>query len=290
MIVVAGATGSLGGRIVRGLRERGDAVRALVRTSSQHEPLRRAGAEVVLGDLKEPASLELACRGADVVITTASASRRGDDSIENVDLRGNENLVRAAQVAGVRHFIFVSTLGAAADSPVPVFRAKGMTEQRLQESGLVWTILQPNAFMDVWFPMLIERPAFSGEPVTLVGESRCRHAFVAEQDVTRFAIAATQNPAARNATIVIGGPEALTFRDVVRSYEAAAGRSFPIRSVAPGKPIPGVPEPVWGIAAALESYDSVIPMGETAERYGVRLTTAQEFARARFAAAPLQSA
>jgi NADH dehydrogenase len=140
--------------------------------------------------------------------------------------------------------------------------------------------------MDVWFGMLIERPLFSGEPVTLVGESRRRHSFVAEQDVTAFAVAAIDNPAARNAVIVIGGPEALTLREVVDRYGEAQGRTVEVRSVAPGEPIPGAPPAVSGLAAALESFDSPIPMAETAATYGVSLTTARDFVRSRFTAAP----
>ena len=52
-----------------------------------------------------------------------------------------------------------------------------------------------------------------------------------------------------------------------------------MRSVAPGEPIPGVPEPVWGIAAALESFDTMIPMDDLARTFGVRLTSASELAR-----------
>jgi NADH dehydrogenase len=129
--------------------------------------------------------------------------------------------------------------------------------------------------------MLVEAPVLAGLPVTLVGGSLRRHAFVAERDVAAFAVAAVRSPAARNATVVIGGPEALTFRDVVRAYGDAAGREFPIRSVAPGDPIPGVPDAVWAIAAFLETADSVIPMDDTARVFGVRLTSALEFARSR---------
>ena len=85
--------------------------------------------------------------------------------------------------------------------------------------------------MDMWFGMLIETPLFSGQPVTLVGESRRRHAFVAEEDVAAFAVAAIDHPAARNATIAIGGPDALTLRDAVRAYETAGAPARPIRSV-----------------------------------------------------------
>jgi uncharacterized protein YbjT (DUF2867 family) len=284
MILVAGATGSVGGRIVHGLLGRGESVRALARQSSNHAPLTEAGATVALGDLTDPASLADACAGVDTVITTASVSKTGTDAIENVDLQGTSRLVDAARQAGARHFIFVSTVGASPESLHPLFRAKGLVEQRLRESGLEFTILQLSVFMDVWFPVLIERPAFSGRPVTLVGQSTRRHAFIAEQDVAAFAVAATSVPAARNATLAIGGPDAVTFRDVVRAYEEASGRAIAIRSVPPGEPIPGVPEAVSGIAAALESFDTVIPMEEMARQYGVTQTSVLDFARARVAA------
>jgi uncharacterized protein YbjT (DUF2867 family) len=286
MVLVAGATGTLGRRIVRGLIDRGDPVRALARPSSEHAGLARLGAEVAFGDLTEPATLEAACRGVAAVISTASVSKTGTDTLERVDLQGNLNLIAAARAAGVRHFVFVSTRSAAADSPSPLFRAKAGVEEALRESGLAYTILQPGGFMDVWFPMFIEAPALSGRPVTLVGESRRRHAFVAERDVAAFAIASLSHPAARNATIVIGGPEAVTFKDVVREYEAAAGRTFPLRTVAPGEAIPGIPEPVSRIAAALESFDSLIPMEETSRRYGVALTSVRDFVRSRLDASP----
>jgi NADH dehydrogenase len=284
MLLVVGATGSLGTRITSGLLASGRQVRILVRPGSEHGALATAGAEPAVGNLRDPSSLERACRGAETVITTASASRRGDDSIENVDLQGNLNLVDAAKRAGVRHMILTSTLGASDSSPLPLFRAKAAAETRLKGSGMTWTVLQPNAFMDVWFGMLIEMPLVSGQPVTLVGESRRRHSFVAEQDVAAFALAAVDHDAARNATIVIGGPEALTLREAVRAYEAAGAPERPIRSVAPGEPIPGLPEPIWALAAGLESFDSPIPMDETSRTYGVTLMTVAAFAQSRMAA------
>ena len=283
MILVVGATGSLGGKIVQRLLENGESVRALVRPASDPTLLERAGARVVRGDLEDPASLDRACAGTRAIVTTASVSRRGEGRVESVDLQGNLDLVAAAERAGVGHFVFVSTLGASPDSPVPVFRAKGIVEERLRGSAMTHTILRANAFMDVWFPMMVEGPALSGQPVTLVGESRRRHAFIAERDVAAFAVAALANPAARNATLVLGGPEAVGFPEVVRVYAAAAGRPIETRNVAPGDPIPGLPEPVWGIAAALETFDSPVPMAETAGRYGVALTSAREFAEARLA-------
>lgn len=281
MDLVVGATGSLGGRIAHALLGLERDVRALVRDPAKAGPLEAAGAQVVVGNVKDPASLDAACSGVDVVVSTATMSKRGDDSPENVDMRGTQNLIDAARRAGVHKFVFVSTLNASPDSPIPVFRAKGAAEEHLRQSGMDYTIIQANAFMDVWFPMLIEMPVSSGHPVTLVGESRRRHAFVAEQDVAAFAVAAAVgNPAARNTTLAIGGPEAVTLREVVRAYEEAAGRSIPVRSVAPGEPIPGLPEQVWGFAAALESFDSPVPMEEACRQYGVSLSNIRDFTRA----------
>jgi len=278
MILVAGATGSLGGRIVRDLVESGDKVRVLVRAGSDYSHLAQLGVDICLGDLRDPESLVPACNGVRAIISTASATNRSDDTPENVDGRGNQNLIEAARHAGVSQFILISTNGASLESPVPAFRAKAAAENSLRSSGIAFTILQSNAFMDVWFGMLIEAPVSAGQPVTLVGESRRRHSFVAERDVAAFAASATRVSEARNRTLEIGGPAAVTLREVVQAYEQAIGRSIKVRSVAPGDPIPGLPEPVWAMAAALESFDSPMPMAELARAFNVPQTSVQQFA------------
>lgn len=283
MILVVGATGSLGGRIARDLLTQGHSVRAFVRAAADARALRSAGADIASGDLTDAASIARACDGIHTVITTASASNRPHDSVDDVDLHGNLRLIDSAREAGVHHVIFASTLAASEESPVPVFRAKAAAERRLRESGMTFTILHANGYMDVWFPMLIEAAVMQNRPVTLVGESRRRHSFIAERDVAAFAVAALKHAHARNATIVLGGPEAVSFRDVVAAYETALGRTIQVMSVAPGEPIPGLPEPVWGIAAALETYDSPVPMHDTARTFDIELTSALDFARSRAA-------
>ena len=281
MHLVAGATGSLGGKIVRELLARGRPVRALIRDPAQRAGLEALGATTVLGNLRQPATLAAACEGVDVVISTASATRREDDTPENVDGAGTINLIDAARAAKARQFILVSTIGASADSPVPVFRAKAAAEAHLRASGLGYTILHANAFMDIWFGMLIEMPIAQGMPVTLVGEAKRRHSVIAERDVVAFAVEASGNPAAMNTALPIGGPEPITFRQAAEAYGQALGRPLSIRSVAPGEPITGLPPIVWGIAAGLESFDSPMPMDDLVRRFGVTLTSVADFARTR---------
>lgn len=284
MFLVSGSTGSLGRQIVDEFLTRGLPVRALVRDPSQRQAFEAAGAEAAVGNLKDPDSLDRACRGVDVVLSTASATRREDDTVENVDMRGTQNLADAARRAGARRFVFVSTNGASAESPVPVFRAKAAAEAHIMAGGLEYAILQPEAFMDIWFGMLIEMPMAQGIPVTLVGESRRRHSFIAQRDVAAFAAAAALSPGTLRETVTLGGPDAITFREATEAYAEAAGRPLAIRSVAPGEPIPGLPPVVWGIAAGLESYGSDVPMEATARRFGVRPTGYRDFIRGRVTA------
>jgi uncharacterized protein YbjT (DUF2867 family) len=278
MILIVGATGRLGGLIADRLLAQGRPVRALVRGGSDHRHLAEAGADLVLGDLKDRASLDRAVQGADVVITTAnSAMRGGEDTVDTVEIEGNRNLIDAAKAAGVSQFIFVSGLGASEDSPSPFLRGKALAERYLRESGVPFTILTANIFMEVWIPAIVATPVRAGQPVTLVGEGRRRHTFVSMRDVAAFAIAAIGNPQAIGQQILIGGPLAISWRDIIDSAGRAIGREIPIRYVAPGDPIPGLPREVSDIAASFETFDSPIEMSETAARFGVSLTTIEEF-------------
>ena len=292
MILVVGATGVVGGMISRGLLEEGKDVRVLVRRDSPSsqlvhqglatspESLIEAGAQPVHEDLRDRASLDAALKDIDTVISTAnSAMRGGEDNPESVDLEGNQNLIEAARDAGVEHFVFVSLLGADPDHPVPFMRGKGQSESALRESGMVYTILAPTAFMEFWPAMVVGMPALQGRPVVLVGEGRRRHSFVSNRDVAAFVLAALENPAARNEHLAIGGPEPLTWLDVVATYGRVLDRSIPVEFVAMGEPVPGLPDPMPEMMAGMETYDTALEMEETSRTFGVPLTTLETFVR-----------
>jgi uncharacterized protein YbjT (DUF2867 family) len=287
MVLVIGATGQLGGLITRRLLERNADVRILVRPHSAYQPLVDAGAQPVVGDLKDRASLDVAMRGADVLITTANAiGRGGADTLESVDLSGNRDLIDAAQAAGVQQFIFTSALGATPDSPVPFLQAKGQTEAHLRASGIPFTILAPNLFMEVWIGGIVGLPLAEGHPVTLVGEGRRKHSFVSVEDVAAFAAAAVGHPAARNQYLPIGGPEPVSWREIVATCEQVLDRTIPVETVAPGELLPGLPPIMSSLMAAMEMYDSPLEMAETARTFGVTLTSVEDYVRRTFAAVP----
>jgi uncharacterized protein YbjT (DUF2867 family) len=280
MILVVGATGNLGGAVTRMLLAQGQPICILARSQSNYQPLVDAGAQVALGDLKQRDSLAAACQGVDTVITTAnSAARGGEDNPQTVDLEGNRHLIDAALAAGVKQFIFVSLTLADPNSPVPFFQAKGQTEDYLRASGLPYTIIAPNAYMELWTSTVVGMPALMGQPVTIVGGGRRKHSFISASDVAAFILAAIGNPAAIDQKLLLGGPEPLSFRDAVAIYERVLGHQIQVRSVAPGEPVPGLPEMMSQLLAGFDTYDSPIDMTQTARTFGIRLTPLEEVAR-----------
>ena len=195
-----------------------------------------------------------------------------------MDLAGNRSLVAAAAEAGVRHFIFTSALGAAPDSPNPFMAAKGATEATLMSAGMAWTILAPNAFMDVWLAAVVAGPALAGGEVVYVGSGARRHSFVHSRDVAAFALAAIENPAAVNRYLPIGGPKPVSIRDAVDVFERVLGRSIPQRSVAPGASVPGLPPLMAEMLATQDTFDSPMETAGIAEEFGVHLTSVEEWA------------
>lgn len=253
-------------------------VRMLVRPQSQ--ALADPRAESVLGDLKDRASLDQACQGIETVITTANSGfRGGDDTPETVDLQGNRNLIDAAKAAGVKQFLFMSTIVADANSPVPIAQAKAKTEAYLQASGMPYTIIAPNAFMEMSLVGFVGVPAMQGQTVTIVGEGRHQHSFISMRDVTTFTLAAVGNPAVINQKLFLGGPHALSFQDAVTIYEGMLGRTIAVNHITPGEPVPGMPDIVGPILASFDMYESVMDTSELAKTLGVQLTPFAEIAR-----------
>ena len=234
MILVIGATGLLGGEICRHLRQAGKPVRALTRATADPlkvQQLKRSGATLVQGDLKDRASLDAACRGVATVITTASTtfSRQAGDSIQTVDLEGQVRLVDAAKAAGISRFVYVS-YSHQINVDCPLTTAKRTVEAHLQRSGMTYTVLAPSVFMEVWLS-----PALGFDPANaqarIYGSGRNPISWISLGDVARFAVLSVDQPSRRNATIELGGPAALSPLEVVRIFEQVGGREFRVEHV-----------------------------------------------------------
>ena len=234
MNLVIGATGALGGEICRRLAEEGRPLRALVRSSAdveRLEVLRALGAELVEGDLKDRASLELACRGATRIVSTATAigPRQEGDTLDRVDLRGQLDLVDAARAEGVERFVLVSISGSVrADSPF--LSGKRAVEAALRMGGVPHSILRPTFFMESWLSPAVGFDIRGGR-ARIYGAGMRPITWISERDVAHFATAALGSSTGKSEILELGGPEALAPLEVVRICEQESGRRFEVEHV-----------------------------------------------------------
>lgn len=290
MILVVGATGSLGGRIARGLLEQGKTVRVLLRhnpisaamaeqgLANTPQSLIDAGAEPVWGDLKDRASLDAAVAGVDAVITTANAVKRGgDDSLAAVDLQGTLNLIAAAQQAGVKRFLYTSVQGASPEHPVPLYQFKAAGERALMESSMTYTIVQPSVFMEIWIGMIVGIPLMARQTITLIGQGDHAHNFISEQDVADYMLAMIDHPLAYDQAVILGGPASYTWTEIVQRVSERMGTELPLKYAPMGSTIAYLPAEASGMATAFETYEDYLDINDVSMTYGVRPTTLDEF-------------
>lgn len=229
-ILVVGATGLLGSEICRLLRGSEHHVRGLVRPGSPREDLIRSfGAEIVPGDLRDVRSLERACRGAATVITTATAIRPrlpGDD-LKSVDRDGQRALVDAARRSGVRRFLYVS-VSPNLPRATPLVRYKREVESAVRGSGMAWVIVQPSAFMEVWFDPRAGFDVTAGK-AALVGSGEAPVSYISVRDVAKAVVGAVrEDSGVTRAHLPLGGPDAISTLDIVRMFEEETGRRFSV--------------------------------------------------------------
>ena len=290
LILVAGSTGLLGSEICRQLCAEGRSVRGLVRETSDPAKVSRLqsfGVETVQGDVRDRASLDRACEGVTHVITTVSAMPfsyvAGVNDLQTTDVEGTTNLIEAAKAGNVSQFVFTSLSGAfTIDSPLQ--RANREVERRLKESGLTYTILQPSFFMEVWLSPAVGFDAANAK-AAIYGKGQNLISWIAVQDVAQFAVASLDHPAAKNAALELGGPEAINPMDVIRIFEKVGGRTFELQFV-PEEALEAqqaaATDPMQqSFSAAMRAYAAgeCIEMSGTLQTFPKQLSTVEEYAR-----------
>jgi uncharacterized protein YbjT (DUF2867 family) len=229
-LLLCGGTGALGGAIARHLEAHAVRFRALVRPRTDAGAIDGIAAEIVRGDVRDPASLAAALAGVTTVVSTVNAIGRlldgaRDLSIRDVDDRGNANLIAAAEAAGVERFVFVSMLLEHA-AHTPFTDAKAATEGRLRASPMREVIVRPDAFQEVW---LGRAGGFdlAGGKVRIFGKGRARRRHVAIDDVAEAVVRLTLSDDPPR-TVDLAGPEPMSAVEAAAAYERALGR--PLRT------------------------------------------------------------
>ena len=288
MILVVGSTGNLGSEIVRQLRGQDQAVRAMVRKTTNPQKvatLKSLGATIVEGDLTERASLSAACRGVDTVITTATTtgSQTPGDSIPKVDQLGQLQLVEAAMETGVRRYIYMS-YSRNINVDCPLTTAKRTVEERVIGSGMSYTILRPSYFMEVWLSPAVGFD-YPNSQARIYGSGQNPISWISYADVARFTVMAVNQPAARNAILELGGPDKLSPNDVVKIFEQTCGKAFQINYV-PVEALEGqksatddpLQQSFMGLMLQAMLLGDPIEMQGTLRSFPVKLTSVREYA------------
>ncbi|MBV7339329.1 SDR family oxidoreductase [Chloroflexi bacterium TSY] len=234
MNLVIGATGQLGGEIVRLMRAMDMPVRAMVRETSdlaKVDQLRQLGVDLVYGDLKDRLSLDASCEGIKTVISTATAmrTRQAGDSIWSVDRDGHLKLIDAAKGANVKHMTYIS-LQTHPETECPLTIAKHAIDYRLQTSGLGYTIIRPGYFMESWLNPTTSSKGDNGW-LRIYGDGTRPISWVSYKDLPRLIVATLDNPDVHKAILPIAAPEVVSPREIVRMFEGASGEHCEIEQV-----------------------------------------------------------
>jgi uncharacterized protein YbjT (DUF2867 family) len=240
VLLLTGATGTIGMPLLRRLTDAGIPVRCLVR-----DPRRLGGqrvrVQIALGDLADPFSFRHALRGVQTVVHLGATIRdQPAGSIEEIDGVASWRLVRAAELAGVERFLFFSTLSASPRSRARLMRAKALAERALLESTLPSTVFAPSMVYSPGDPFITLLERMSLLPaMPILGDGRAAFQPIWAEDVADCVLAALPGgPMAEQAVgarYELAGPETLTYAEIV---------SRVLRSVRRRRPTLRLPEPV----------------------------------------------
>ncbi|MGB0093942.1 MAG: NAD(P)H-binding protein [Solirubrobacteraceae bacterium] len=247
MIVIAGGTGRLGGLLTKRLADQGCDVRVVTRDPERADHLRDVPVQIVTADVRDRAGIRAALEGATTTVSAVHGfSGPGRVSPQSVDRDGNANLIDAAAELGI-DMILMSVVGAAADHPMDLFRAKHAAEQHLIASGAPWTIVRATAFIELWAEIMSKPIVFGrgGNPIN----------FVSVGDVAAAVERAVVDASLRGQIVEIGGPRNLTFNQLAALLQQTRGTSGKVRHIS--RPILRVAAPFSRQARAAIAMDAI---------------------------------
>ena len=222
MILVAGGTGRLGSLVVARLVDRGLEVRVLTREAKRADHL-PAGPQIAIGDVRDRASIDRAMEGVTVVVSAVQGfAGPGHVTPAAIDRDGNANLVDAAAAVGAA-VVLMSVVGASAESPMELFRAKHDAEEHVRAAGIAWTIVRATAFVELW-AQIMTKPIVFGRGNNPIN-------FVSVDDVAAVVERAVIDDSLRGQTLEVGGPENLTFNELADLLQDVRGGERKVRHV-----------------------------------------------------------
>lgn len=230
-VLVAGATGYLGGHVTREFKRRGFFVRALARSPGKAKGIEDAADEIVVGEVTKPETVRGICEGMDVVFSSIGITKQRDNlTFRDVDYQGNRNLLESARTAGVRKFIYTSVFRGPSLLHLDIVKAHEDFVSVLKASGMEYTVVRPNGFFSDMGEYL--RMAERGR-VFLVGEGDNRINPIHGADLAEVCVDAVGQEVSE---IDVGGPDVMTHREIARLAFRSLGKKERVSSL-----------PIWGM-------------------------------------------
>jgi uncharacterized protein YbjT (DUF2867 family) len=246
MILVTGATGNNGTEIVKRLTARNVQVRAMVRDRNRASKIAIPNVELVEGDFDRPQTLLGALAGVErAFLLTNSTERAQAQQLAFVD---------AARQSGVKHIVKLSQFAADAHSPVRFLRYHAAVEAAIQASGMAYTFLRPNLFMQ---GLLNFRRAIADQNAFYVAAGDAKVSVVDVRDIAEVAVAALTEAGHERKIYDLTGPQALTHTEMADRLSAAINRRITFVDVSPEamrETLLSVGFPVWQADGLLEDY------------------------------------
>ncbi len=213
MILLTGATGTIGKEIVPLLALGSVPARAMVRDVSKAEPLRAAGLEVVVGNLDDPASVAAALRGVDRAFLLAANSQ--DQLTQEI------GFIDAAKAAQVSQIVKLSAVGADANSTAPLKRFHALVEAHNAASGVNYANVQPGFYMQ---NMLYCAQTIAAENKFYLPMGKGAVGSIDARDVAEFVVELLTATAPESGTYVVTGSQTHSFAQIAQEFSTALGR------------------------------------------------------------------
>jgi uncharacterized protein YbjT (DUF2867 family) len=247
MILIAGASGNVGTELAGILTARGVPFRAMVRSPEAAEKIEAlAGAEIVAGDFNDPATIARAVTGIDRAFLLTPSSEQAEAQ--------QSAFVDVARREGVRHVVKLSQLAADPGSPVRFLRYHAAVEHAIRASGMAYTFLRPNLFMQ---GLLGFRASIIAEGRFFAAAGDAKISAIDVRDIAAVAAAALTDVGHEGRVYDITGPEALTHADMAERLSDALGRRIEFVDIAPDamrEALIGAGFPAWQADGLIEDY------------------------------------
>ena len=248
MICVTGANGTLGSEVIRQLKGQARPFRGAYFSERAAQIAQARGIEAVTIDYNHPASLRAAFQGCDAVFLL------GPNAVNQTELE--LNAVDAARSAGVRHIVKQSVMGAAEEA-YSLAKIHRLVEKAIEGSGMVWTFLRPNSFMQNAVTYMA--PTIRAEGVFYSASEQARISHIDVRDIAAAAVAALTTDGHEGRSYTLSGPEALTYDEVADELSKALRRSIrhislPAADLKIGMLAESIPESIADRLLDLERY------------------------------------